>query len=227
MTPGDIGTVLRLLPALLILAALVGGIVFVKQYLERQQARMRAVAAAAGLQVDVSSKKPPDLDFDLFAKGSGKRVKAQMWRAGEQDSVFQYQYTEGSGDNSTTYQLTVALVALPFRAPHTVISTENLWSRMKRAVGIRDIEVESPEFNDKYHVRSDDERFAITLLDPPTIAWMLSPHSGAGTITFELSGPWMLCYAKQLDIERLPEMLTWSQAVRPQLPAVLTDLYGS
>lgn len=184
------------------------------------------MATAAGMQIDVSSKKPPALGFDLFDRGGGRRVRGQMWRTGEHDSVFQYQFTEGSGDNSRTYRFTAALIALPFRAPRLVISTENVWSRIKRAVGRRDIETESPEFNDRYHVRSDDERFAITLLDPPMIAWMLSPSSGLGTVTFELRDSWMLCYCDLLPIEQLPQMLAWAQAARNQLPSVLTDLYG-
>ena len=196
------------------------------KYRQAQIARMRSVAAAHGLQVDTDTKKPPPLDFDLFGTGSSKQVTAQMWRAGEHDSVFQYQYTMKSGDNSSTYEFTAALVALPFRAPHLVISTENWWTRAKRVVGMRDIELESPEFNDHYHVRCHDERFAVTLLDPSMIAWMLSPSSGRGTVTFELGGSWMLCHCDQLDLEQLPGLLHWAQTARHQLPAVLTELYG-
>jgi hypothetical protein len=218
---------MRAVIPIVVVAFVVAGIVYAAYaYNERLKARMRAVAAAAGLEVDVSTKKPPPLDFDLFDNGSSKQVKAQMWRAGEHDSVFQYQYTVKSGDNSTTYEFTAALVALPFRAPHLTISTENWWSKAKRAIGLRDIEVESPQFNDRYQVRCDDERFAIALLDPPMIAWMLSPRSGGGSVTFEFGGGWMLCHCKQLDLESLPGMLTWSQSVRHELPAVLTELYG-
>ncbi len=212
---------------LVVAGGLIGGVVYlVHWYNGQQKAKMREVAAAAGLQVDVDTKKPPPLDFDLFGRGSSKKVKAQMWRAGEHDSVFQYQYTENSGEDSTTYTFTAALVRLPFRAPHLTIASENWWSKMKRAIGARDIEVESPAFNDRFQVRCPDERFAITLLDPPMIAWMLSPYSGGGTITFEFTGEWMLCHRKQLKLHELPQMLEWSQSVLPQLPAVLTDLYG-
>lgn len=212
---------------LLSVGALIGAVVWgAYRYRELQRAKLRAIAAAHGLQVDVSTKRPPKLDFDLFDTGSSKRVDAQMWRAGEQDSVFQYRYTTGSGDNSSTYTFTAALIEVPFLAPHLTISTENLWSRMKRIVGLRDIELESPEFNERYQVRCSDDRFAITLLDPPTIAWMLSPSSGLGHVTFEFLGPWMLCHCDQLDIEQLPGMLAWAQSARAQLPAVLTELYG-
>lgn len=212
---------------LLLVVVVVGAIAyFAYRYREHQRARLRAVAAAAGLQVDVHTKKPPPIDFDLFDTGSSKKVTAQMWRAGEQDSVFQYRYTVGSGENSTTYEFTAALIEVPFMSPHLTISTENWWSKVKRAVGLRDIEVESPGFNERYQVRCSDDRFAITLLDPAMIGWMLSPNSGLGAATFEFLGPWMLCHCDQLKVEQLPGMLAWGQSVRSQLPAVLTELYG-
>lgn len=210
----------------LIMAAIFSGItIAVLKYRQRQLARLRAVAAQYGLEVDVSTKAPPPIGFDLFDIGSSKKVNAQLWRAGEQDSVFQYRYTTGSGDSSTTHTFTAALIDVPFMAPHLMISTENWWSKVKRAVGMRDIEVESPDFNDRYQVRCSDDRFAITLLDPPTIAWMLSPSSGLGSVTFEFLGPWMLCHCDQLDVEQLPGMLAWAQSARTRLPAVLAELY--
>jgi hypothetical protein len=211
----------------LVFVVIAGAITYVAyQQRARQRAKMRAVAARHGLEVDISSKKPPQLDFDLFDVGSGRTVDAQMWRAGENDSVFQYRYTEGSGDNSRTYQFTSALIDVPFVAPHLTISSENWWSKMKQAVGLRDIELESPDFNERYQVRCPDERFAITLLDPSMIAWMLTPDSGSGAVTFEFLGPWMLCHCSQLEIDELPGMLAWAQSVRGQLPAVLAELYG-
>jgi hypothetical protein len=210
----------------IVFVAIAGGVFYAAYaYNEHQKQRMRAVAASAGLQVDTSTKQPPPIDFELFDRGRGRKVRAQMWRAGENDSVFQYEYTTGSGENSTTYEFTAALVELPFTAPHLTISTENWWSRMKRAVGMRDIEFESPEFNDRYQVQCDDERFAVTLIDPPMIAWMLSPESGRGTVTFEFGGRWMLCQREQLKLEELPSMLFWAQSALTQIPTVLNDLY--
>ncbi len=213
--------------SIVLLGAIAGGIAYAAyRYREHQRAKLRAIAAANGLHVDVSTKKPPAIDFNLFDTGSSKKVNAQMWRADEQDSVFQYQYTVSSGENSSTYKFTAALIEVPFLAPHLTISTENWWSKMKRAVGLRDIEVESPQFNEHYQVRCSDDRFAITLLDPTMIGWMLSPSSGHGSITFEFLGPWMLCHGSQLKVEELPGMLAWAQSARDQLPAVLTELYG-
>jgi hypothetical protein len=105
------------------------------------------------------------------------------------------------------------------------IGPEGFWSAIGRAVGIRDVEVESPEFNRRYRVRCADERFAVTLLDQQVIAWMLSPHSGSGSVKFELGGRWMLCFGDDVPFEELFGYLTWSQHARGILPTVLTSLY--
>lgn len=212
--------------ALAVIAALAVPLtLLVRHWQEQQRERTRAVAARHGLEVDLTRKGPPPIGFDLFDLGRRRRVTTQMWRRGGQDSVFQYEYTVGSGKSSTTHRRTVALIDLPLDAPHLTISTESAWSRIKRAVGLRDIEVESPAFNDHYQVRSDDDRFAITLLDPPMIDWFLSPGSGQGAVSFELLGPWLLCHCEQLEVEELPRLLGWSGSVRDRLPVVLSDLY--
>ncbi len=114
---------------------------------------------------------------------------------------------------------------MPFDAPHLRIGPEGFWSNLGQIIGIRDIEIESPEFNERYRVSSDDERFAVTLLDHEMIAWMLSDSSGAGTIRFELLGTQLLCISDQLDVEQMPGMLGWASQIRQHLPAVLTELY--
>ena len=189
--------------------------------------RARGVAVANGLQIDVADK-PPDrsLGFDLFDKGNRQNVSFQMWRPTTVDSVFQYRYHTGSSDNTNPpRKLTAALVALPFDAPHLTIETETWWTRSQKLVGRRDIEIESDEFNRRYRVRCADERFAVTLLDPHMIAFMLSPSSGLGAVSFEFRGRWALLHGRQVELEQLPAMLHWGTSVRDSLPTVLPDWY--
>ncbi len=185
------------------------------------------LAARHGFSVDTSAKGPPPQQFDLFGMGNSKKVSFQFWRAGEQDSVFEYQFTTGSGKNRTTHYRTLALIALPFAAPHTKIGPEGFWSGVGRMVGVRDIEVESAEFNDQYRVTGDDERFAIALLDHQMLAWLLSSQSGRGSIKFELWGSWLLCVSDRIEMDRMFGFLDWGQSVREHMPIVLTSLYPS
>lgn len=205
-----------------------GGIVAVMLAIKRSKARKIAaaqeMAARFGFEVDVSTKEPPNQPFDLFDRGHSKKVSFQFWRSGQHDSVFAYQYTTGSGDNSSTYNHTCALLALPFVAPHTRIGPEGFWSKLGQRVGRRDIEVESPQFNDLYRVNSDDERFAITMLDGRAIDWFMRGNA-AHSVRFELWGEWMLCITDQMDHQFFFGFHDWAVAIPNHLPDVLTSLY--
>lgn len=211
---------------ILIFVGIVVAVIVVAQRQHRARiAHAKALAARHGFNVDTSTKKPPQQPFDLFEVGHSKKVKFQFWRDGENDSVFNYQYTTGSGDDSTTHKRTVALIALPFAGPHTKIGPEGFWSGIGRMIGVRDIEVESAEFNKQYRITSDDERFAIALLDHAMMAWLLSSQSGRGAIRFELWGSWLLCVSGTLELEEMFGFLDWAQDVRTHMPDVLTSLY--
>lgn len=209
-----------------VVAAVVGGVAYLAyRYEQRKRAAAVALAHSKGYEIDVADKAPPGLPFDLFELGSGRRISYQIWRPGEHDSAFQYRYTTGSGKNKQTHRRSCTLVQLPFTCPHMTIGPEGFWSAIGRAVGIRDVEVESPEFNRRYRVRCADERFAVTLLDQQVIAWMLSPQSGNGSVKFEFGGRWMLCFGDDVPFEQLFGYLDWSKHARGVLPSVLTSLY--
>lgn len=210
----------------LVIAAVFGVVAYAaSQGEKKRRAAAVALARSRGYEIAVDDKAPPPLGFDLFDVGSSRKVSYQIWKPGAHDSAFQYRYTTGSGKNRQTHRRSCVLLALPFTAPHLTIGPEGFWSAIGRAIGLRDIEIESPQFNDRYRVRCADERFAITLLDHHMIAWMLSPASGGGQVKFELAGRWMLCFGDDVSFEQLFGYLDWAESARTHLPAVLPSLY--
>ena len=210
-----------------IFAGIVAAVVIaVQRANKRKKEKAHRLAAQYGFLVDVERKDPPPQRFDLFDVGSSKAVTLQFWRPGSQHSVFEYEYSTGSGDNRTTHRRTCALISVPFEAPHTKIGPEGFWSGIGRKLGVRDIEVESPQFNELYKIESDDDRFAVTMLDGPTIDWLLD-NSGHMTskIRLEFWGPWMLCITNRLDMELMFGYLDWAESIPSHLPDVLTSLY--
>jgi hypothetical protein len=209
-----------------IFAAAAGAVAYsVLQAEKKRRAAAVAHAKQRGYEIQVEDKEPPPLGFDLFQLGSGRTVSYHIWPPGSQDSAFQYRYTTGSGKNKQTHHRSCVLVQVPFTSPHLTIGPEGFWSSVGKMVGVRDIEVESPQFNERYRVACADERFAITLLDHEMIAWMLSPNSGGGTVRFEFGGRWMLCWGDDVPFEQLFGYLAWAQHARDVLPDVLTSLY--
>lgn len=220
-----VGNAVSVVLFLLVLGT-VGGVAYLANQREKQRrAAAKAYAATLGYEFDTADKEPPPIGFDLFELGHSKNVSYQVWRPGSSDSAFQYRYVTGTGKDKRTYDRSCALIEIPFTAPHLRIGPEGFWSSIGRAVGIRDIEIESPSFNDRYRVACDDERFAITLLDHDVVAWMLSPMSGGGSVRFELGGRWMLCWGDRVDWTQLFGFVEWAQGARTKLPDVLTSLY--
>jgi hypothetical protein len=206
---------------------LVVAAVLVYQHRREQQRKAIAarVAAASGLVYIDDGSFATNYEFELFLKGRSRHSRYVMRRRDFADSVFDYRYTTGSGKNRRTWRFTCAIVAVPFSAPRLEIGPEGFWSGLGRLIGVRDVEIESPEFNDRYRVSCDDERFAVTLLDQRMITWMLSPESGSGSIRFEFLGTGLLCVSDPLPLEQQPGFLNWAASIRNQLPTVLNDLY--
>lgn len=204
----------------------VGAIAYAMHVEKRNKELGAKVAATAGLQFEAGGSEPPDYEFDLFDKGRARTRKLTMRHPATGESVFRYQYKTGSGKNQRVWRFTCVMVRLPFRAPHTTIGREGFWSNIGQAVGIRDIEVESPAFNERFRVASDDERFAVTLLDQPMIALLSGDEAvAANDLRFEFLGDALLVVSDEQAIEWMPGMLTWASGFKESLPTVLADLY--
>ena len=198
-----------------------------RQMEKAKRAKAAAFAASMGLQYQPGPLDPPAIPFEQFSIGRSRRVSHTFWKAGDPDeaAVFEYQYTTGSGKNSTTHYFTCATFRTGLWAPHLVLDRQGFFRGMLQAVGVRDIQVESPQFNDTWHVGCADERFAITFLDPPMIGWLMSLQGGAGAVEIELMGDRGVAIMRKLPLEEMPQLLGYCHAFVAQIPKVLRDLY--
>lgn len=71
--------------------------------------------------------------------------------------------------------LHVVMTTLPTAFPSLTITPEDGYSRTAVAVGVRDIQLESAEFNARWRVVSADPRFAHAVLQPHLMARLLEP----------------------------------------------------
>ena len=208
----------------IVLAAVGAGVAWSIEQAKRKRAQ--ALADANGLRYLTGPDSPPNVAFRQFSIGRSKKVRHTFWRDGDEHeaSVFEYQYTTGSGKNSTTHRMTCALFRTGLAAPHLVLDRQGFFRDLMGKLGLRDIQVESPAFNDTWHVSCDDERFAITVLDPPMIGWLMS-IGGAGSIEIELVGDRGLAISSRLSIEEMPRLLAYTHEFVAQIPRVVHDLY--
>ena len=171
-------------PALLILVVIGAIAAAVISYNLKQQRIAAWRQAASGLGLQYAQQDPfglDDLAFTLFTKGDGRGCENVAWGTykGLETKVFEYWYyvtsTDGKGHTSRTYhRYTCALANTSLFAPSLTIARETLMTRLADAVGLRDIDFESEEFNRAYQVRCGDKKFASYLIDARMMAWLLT-----------------------------------------------------
>jgi LemA protein len=96
----------------------------------------------------------------------------------------------------SAYSILVAELDVRMRMPTTVVAAETLSTRLPALFGMRDLQFESPEFNDRFHITADDRRFAYQLIDPRMMEHLLS--TGHVDLRYEIRGCRVLVAAPRI-----------------------------
>lgn len=127
-----------------------------------------------------------------FGRGSSRRAIHVVTgpHRGTRFVAFEYQYTERSGDDSTTHRFTVVAIDLPAHRPRLEVTRETRTSRFLGRFGLRDLQLEDERFNHTFRVSTDHDRFAYDVLDPPMVEWLLA----RGSYPFRFGGDHLLTW---------------------------------
>jgi hypothetical protein len=219
-------------PALvLVVIVAFGGFAYLVRVRARQ-ARVRAVGALA-LRVgftfsDTDVDHIVDMPFALFSKGGGRQVELVI--SGVHDGVpmriFDYWYydeSSGRGGRSRTYhRFTCALATIPAACPRLRLGHEDLLTRLGDHLGLGDVELEYDDFNRRFRVKCDDQKFAFSLLDGKMMQWLLgADHFNS----VEVDGPWVLLVEPKLDPARWLDLGSWLDQFYRQIPPVVYSTY--
>lgn len=100
-------------------------------------------------------------NFNLFSKGHAKKASNVMnGRSGDMDiTIMDYQYTTGSGKNSSTHLHTLIIIQSNLlQLPPFTLSPENIFHKIGGIFGYKDIDFAShPIFSKQYLLRGEDE----------------------------------------------------------------------
>jgi hypothetical protein len=145
---------------LLILAAV--GLSFYSEKKRREQ--MEATAQQMGLNYlpDGDANLLGQLqDFGLFNTGRSRKMKNLIQGdSGEvKIAIFDYQYTTGSGKNSTTHKMTIAaLQSSELNCPHFTMRPQSIFDRFGSMLGFQDIDFDThPLFSKSFVLQGTDE----------------------------------------------------------------------
>jgi hypothetical protein len=115
-----------------------------------------------------------------FGRGSSRRASHVLRGRydGREAVVFDYRYVTRSSDGqqqtTQTHRFTVCALQLPAALPRLELTAENALTRVAGALGFDDVELESEDFNRRYHVTSDDRRLAYDVLHPRAVEQLLA-----------------------------------------------------
>lgn len=89
------------------------------------------------------------------------------------------------GDDDGPRRFHVVAMALPGRLPTLELTPEGAGDRVAKALGGRDLELESADFNREWRVRSSDDRIAHAVLTPRVMARLLERDARGLSLRFE------------------------------------------
>jgi len=113
---------------------------------------------------------------------------------------------------------------LPIDAPAVRMRPENVLDRMASWVGWDDIDFESDEFSRRYHVASEDRRFAYDIFHARLIDYLLR----CGTVPhMEINGLFLLLYDKgHGQVQNFERLIMIGQTVVAMIPDYVLKARG-
>src|SRR5688572_8857625 len=171
--------------------------------------------------------------FEMFQRGRDRRAYNTMQgtlllpASGEsrrQCSAVagDYRYTTGSGKNKRRVEFSYLLLELPAGpVPETIIRPEGVFDQLAGFVGFDDIDFESAEFSDAFHVKGTDKRFAYDLCDARMMEFLLATRP----IMFEIDR-FHLCMSNgrgRWSPEEFKARIVWVGAFLDRWPRHLVD----
>lgn len=197
---------------------------------ERRVREVAALAQRAGFgftRDDVD--RVVDMPFKLFAEGDGRRVELVI--SGTHNArpmrMFDYWYYEdssnGQGGRSRSYhRFTCALLTLPAACPPLRLTHEDFLTRLGSHLGLDDVEFEYDDFNRRFRVKCNEQRFAFALLDGQMMEWLLEADTFESV---EVVGPWVLLAGTRLEPARWLDLGTWLDQFHARVPPVVYTTY--
>lgn len=169
----------------------------------------------------------PFRTFRLGNEGFVENVCLGQAPDGAPVRVFDYtcweeKQTDEGTQRSRYHHLTCCLTETDGSFPHLVLQPETLATRFLGRLGMPDLDFESEEFNRRFVVNSEDERFARLFVDPRMMELLLSTD---GQLQFEVRGRWVLVAAPRLPAKLCLSLVNLSTSFRERIAPVVWEYY--
>lgn len=165
------------------------------------------------------------LPFPMFGRTrSGTENVVWERRRGTEIRAFDFWYEDPDPDHPVTprRRSTCAVVPLACSAPRLRIAPRDLADEMKAVLGLREVRLELEEFNDRFVVEAENERFAIAFLEQRMMEGLLALPDG---VTAEVNENVLLLRAPVLPAEQVLRLYDAAVAIHRRLPRSLPSLF--
>jgi hypothetical protein len=165
------------------------------------------------------------LPFPLFGR-SPSGTENVVWdrTRGPEVRAFDYWCEEPADDRvaATRSRYTCAVVPLAASVPRLRIAPRELEDDLRAVLGMREVRLELDEFNRRFVVGSEDERFAVAFLEQRMMEGLLGLPAG---VTVEVNEDVLLLRASELPAEQVLLLFDAAVAIHRRIPRVLPSLY--
>ena len=192
-----------------------------------RQRRLMFLCQRAGLDfapLDLS----PDtawLPFPIFGR-PGHGTENVVWerRRGTAIRAFDFWYEEPAPDRPVAPRrwLTCAVVPLPASAPRLRTAPRELVDEVRDALVLPEMRLELEEFNRRFVVEAEDDRFAIAFLEQRMMEALIALPDG---VTTELNEDVLLLSAPRLPAEQVLVLFDVAVAIHRRIPRSLSSLF--
>jgi hypothetical protein len=216
--------------AIIFLWVVVAGVCLAVGYFAQLQKKKR-VAALANIAAGVGfvftrgdADHLVDMPFRLFNRGSRRTVECEMGGVhnGVNMRIFDYKYYESSGRNGQWYKFTCGLALFPAACPPLQITHQRFLGSLENLFGGHDIQFESDDFNKRFKITCEDQRFAFSLIDGKMMEWLSSAETFNNV---EVVGPWVLYTGARLEPNGWLGIGAWLDQFHAHIPNVVYSQY--
>jgi hypothetical protein len=168
---------------LLIIAAVVGAIVYSVRMARKRREAMAALAASLGFRFEPANDASVDEQYRFLGRlkqGANRYAFNRMTGdyRGHAVDVFDYHYETYShskrGRRTHHHYFSFFILHVADYFPELTISHEHLFAKIGQFLGFDDIDFESAEFSDAFSVKSKDKKFAYDICHARTMEFLLA-----------------------------------------------------
>jgi hypothetical protein len=165
------------------------------------------------------------LPFPMFGRG-GHGAENVVWERarGFDIRAFDYWYEEVSEDRpvAARRRLTCAVVPLGTSGRRLRVAPRDLDDDVRSVLGLHEIELELEDFNRRFAVQAEDERFAIAFLEQRMMEAILALPPG---VALDINEDAILLSSPELPPEQVLRLFDAAVAIGERIPRSLPSMF--